>query len=147
MITNFETQTAPLNEKELEAANIIGHFLMKSHVGKNKVVTAKQIGEGMAKTYERFRIIDKNGDIKPYLTGERIRKIIFYLRTNDIVPLLLGTSNGYYVADKSNPIEIRDCIRSLKERVAAQYMSINSLERQLKKELAGHPAAEIDITV
>ena len=87
MITGFEEQTKPLTDQEREVflLPIINGLRVK--VGKEKAVTNKDIVRGLK----------ANCDIK---IGEaRVRKMINYIRNNDIIPCLIATSKGYYIAE------------------------------------------------
>ena len=113
MITGFEQETAPLNEIELRAAEIISYCLNKGHVGNTKAVTAQHICNALAQQDARFRT--EGG--KPYLNGARVRKIMNHLRTSKICPRLIANSKGYYISNDHN--EITEYIISLRARAAA----------------------------
>lgn len=131
MVTNFDKQTSPLNELELKAATVISACMRNSHVGKDNVVTSTQIISGLA----------KNKSIK--IDGPRLRKIINYLRTDGDCPFIVSTSNGYYVATTIQ--EVRDCVRSLRERELAIRNVADSMERNLAR--VNNPAAGMPIKV
>ena len=117
MITGFEEQTEPLTDQEREVflPPIIKGLRVK--VGKEKAVTNKDIVRGLK----------ANCDIK---IGEaRVRKMINYIRNNDIIPCLIATSKGYYIAETKN--EILDYIDSLYGRVEAIEADALSMKRQM----------------
>ncbi len=117
MITNFEKITEDLTDQEKE---LLPRFVaaIKTKVGKKNIITATQIQ----------RIYADKGMKVP---GARIRKIINYIRTNELVPLLVSTSNGYFIATKRS--EVESCIKSLKERESAINAVRQSLVQQLSK--------------
>ena len=116
MITGFEEQTEPLTDMEREVflPPIIKGLYVK--VGKQKAVTNKDIVRGLK----------ANCDIK---IGEaRVRKIINHIRNNDIIPCLIATSKGYYIAE--TPEEVDDYIDSLYGRIEAITADAESMKRQ-----------------
>lgn len=117
MITGFEEQTEPLTEQEREVLlpPIIKGLRVK--VGKENAVTNKDIVRGLK----------ANCDIK---IGEvRVRKMINHIRNNDIIPCLIATSKGYYIAETKD--EMLDYIDSLYGRVAAIEADALSMKRQM----------------
>ena len=117
MITGFEEQTEPLNEQEREVflPPIIKGLRVK--VGKQKAVTNKDIVRGLK----------ANCGIK---IGEaRVRKMINHIRNNDIIPCLIATSKGYYIAETKD--EMLDYIDSLYGRVEAIEADALSMKRQM----------------
>ena len=117
MITGFEEQTEPLTDQEREVflPPIIKGLRVK--VGKEKAVANKDIVRGLK----------ANCDIK---IGEaRVRKMINYIRNNDIIPCLIATSKGYYIAETKD--EMLDYIDSLYGRVEAIEADALSMKRQM----------------
>ena len=117
MITGFEKQTEPLTDQEREVflPPIIKGLRVK--VGKEKAVTNKDIVRGLK----------ANCDIK---IGEaRVRKMINYIRNKDIIPCLIATSKGYYIAETKD--EMLDYIDSLYGRVEAIEADALSMKRQM----------------
>jgi len=117
MITGFEEQTEPLTDQEREV------FLppiikgLRAKVGKDRAVTNKDIVRGLK----------VNLDIK---IGEaRVRKMINHIRNNDIIPCLIATSKGYYIAETKD--EMLDYIDSLYGRVEAIEADAISMKRQM----------------
>ena len=116
MITGFEEQTEPLTDMEREVflPPIIKGLRVK--VGKDKAVTNRDIVRGLK----------ANLDIK---IGEaRVRKMINHIRNNDIIPCLIATSKGYYIAE--TPEEVDDYIDSLYGRIEAITADVESMKRQ-----------------
>jgi len=118
MITNFEEQTAELTKDELWAANQLRMVLQK-RTGKENAITTSEIISGF----------DQKLNYK--LSDSRVRKIIHFLRVTWSVPMLMGTSQGYYIA--STKEEFRTCCTSLKERATAIIVLHNEMIKQLEK--------------
>ena len=116
MITGFEELTEPLTEKE-ETLFLPPIFRgLRAKVGRQKAVTNKEIITGLK----------ENLGIK---IGEaRVRKIINHIRCNDLVPCLVATSEGYYIAE--NERELLDYEESLEGREDAIREVRLSIHRQ-----------------
>ena len=110
MITTFENITHELSEEELRLVPVIVHSFR--HYKKTNPIKADLIVSRM-NTY-----LESKG-VKTRMNQPRLRKIVNYIRTNGLLPLI-ATSNGYFTSD--NPVDILDQIKSLQERA-------NSIER------------------
>lgn len=109
MIKGFETITADLSQDELDMIQPIIKGLNNKQ-GKDMAITGTKICKAIN------------------TTGPRLRKMINYIRTNNLLPGLCSTSNGYFVAQ--NIYEMQDYIISLKQRIKAQVDVLNALEQQ-----------------
>ena len=109
MLKGFEDITFELTEDEMKKIPSIIKGLSKKR-GKDNAITGAKICEAMN------------------LSGPRLRKIISYLRVNDLILGLCSSQCGYYIAN--NIDELEDCITSLKQRIATQVKVLNSLEKQ-----------------
>ncbi|HEU5365713.1 MAG TPA: hypothetical protein VFU62_09280 [Hanamia sp.] len=91
MLNGFETYTESLSEDELA---MIPFFIrgFENKIGSSNAITNKKIVERMK---VRF----------PGITEVRVRKIINYLRNNDLVPGLVASSMGYYITHDEKEIE------------------------------------------
>lgn len=118
MINGFEDQTEPLTE--YEESEILPHIVrgLRLKVGKAMSVTNKAIVEGMK----------RNLGLK--ITEPRVRKIINHIRVNDLVPCLIATSQGYYIAESEQ--ELKDYEESLLGREEAIRSVRLSIQRQRK---------------
>lgn len=104
MITNFEKETYELTTDEMELLPLMVKCFER-HDKYNPIKAEKIVKETNAYLKER--------DVDIQLTGARLRKIVNYIRSNGIIPLI-ATSEGYYVSyDKDI---IRKQIKSLVER-------------------------------
>ena len=101
MITNFHSETQELNEYELQTLVPVIVRGLQTKIGKENAITNKKMCEALrAQNYE--------------ITDTRVRKIIHHIRANDLIPLLLATSKGYYISHDNE--EIENYIKSLQER-------------------------------
>ena len=116
MIQGFQEQTEPLTE--YEETTLLPQLIrgLRTKIGKDRSVTNKAIIEGM----------NKNLGLK--ITDARVRKLINHIRTNDLVPCLIATSNGYYIAESEQ--ELKDYEESLLGREEAIRNVRLSIQRQ-----------------
>ena len=105
MIKGFEEQTLKLSEYELEVVipTLIKGF--KTKVGKQNSITNSKICNAL------------NHSLKVKVSEPRIRKCIFYLRKHNLVPRLIATSKGYWIATSLK--ELTDWEETLKGRIRA----------------------------
>ena len=119
MIKNFEEYTHELTSDErLVVQRIIRRF--ENLKGKQNIVTGEQIRDGI------------NNNLNLKFDTVRIRKMIQFIRTNDLIAGLIATSKGYYVANTSE--EIEDWIESLKSRENA-IRKIREVAEQTVREM------------
>ncbi len=117
MIKNFEQVTATLNQDEKKLVPVIvKRFIDKQ--GKQNIVTNQEIIQGIKK---HFGI---------ELSQPRVRKIIQYIRLNNLLTGLIATQSGYYYTTNAN--EIREWIQSMKQREAAIRASYEIAEQHLR---------------
>ena len=116
MITGFEEITEPLTETEetVFLPPIIKGLRLK--IGRHNAVTNKDIVRGLKK------------NLGINISEARVRKIINHIRNNDLVPCLIATSKGYYIAETQQ--EVDDYIDSLKGRLDAITAVAKSMSRQ-----------------
>ena len=116
MIQGFELETEPLNEREqneLLPPIVAG---LQTKIGRQKAVTNKAIVAGLL----------QNRGIR--ISEARVRKIINHIRCNDLVPCLVATSEGYYIAESEQ--ELLDYETSLEGRERAINAVRESIHRQ-----------------
>lgn len=122
MIKNFTEETEPLTEyEEKQLMPPIVRGLMTKR-GKNNAVTNNAIVDGLRR------------NLNLSITSARVRKIINHIRINDIVPCLIATSNGYYIADTED--ELREYEESLLGRESAIRQVRLSIARQRQSRFA-----------
>ena len=121
MIEGFEEQTHELTEYELACVHSVISYL--------------RLCVGVERAVKNYHIADNIGrgslfDTK--ITPPRMRKIINYIRINNLLPCLCSNSKGYYVArDKE---ELDSYIKSLYQRIK----SISDVYEALRKQRERH---------
>lgn len=116
MINGFEKFTKDLNDYEKNTLLPIMCKCFANHIGKENAVTNATICEKMNdKGYEK-------------VSEARVRKIINYIRTNNLVPRLMASGNGYYITNNSD--ELKDYIESLIGRKEAIEGVICAVQKQ-----------------
>lgn len=104
MITTFEDDTPPLNDYEMNVLLPVMVNGFKKKVGVEKCITNPKI----------CKILKEKG----YKVSEpRVRKLVFYIRQNNLVPKLIASSKGYWIA--TNRDEITGWVTSLENRISA----------------------------
>lgn len=124
MLLNFEKQTEALSDYERTTILPIMVKCLNNKQGKDKAITNNLMCEKM----------EEHGYI---ITPIRVRKIINYIRTNDLIQGLMATSTGYYVTHDTT--ELRTYIASLKGREDAIREVRESMERQLEYIVENRP--------
>lgn len=117
MIKGFDKETQPLTDYERETLLPVLVAGLKVKIGKENAVTNKHIVTMLQKV--RYKISDT-----------RVRKLINHIRINDLVPALIATSDGYYIAQTE--AELLEYEESLKGREDAIRTVRQSIERQRK---------------
>ncbi len=116
MIPGFEKETCPLNDFEKSLVPIIIKGL------------STKVGPDMA--IHGAAICQKMSEAGKTLTEPRLRKIVNFIRSEGILPVI-ATSKGYYVSYDASVIETQ--IESLIGRRDAIDVSIKGLEKMLLK--------------
>jgi hypothetical protein len=110
MITNFEEFTNELSSDEMEILPIVVHGFRnykKNNPIKAELIVTRMNEYLLARGY------------KTRMTQPRLRKMVNYIRTNGLIPLI-ATSQGYFTSDCKQTIQ--EQIKSLQERA-------NSIQR------------------
>jgi hypothetical protein len=109
-VTNFEEFTHELTSEEMEILPVVVHgfrnYKKESPIKAELIVT--RMNEFLAVR-----------GFKTRMSQPRLRKMVNYIRTNGIIPLI-ATSNGYFTSDCKETIQ--EQIKSLQERA-------NSIQR------------------
>lgn len=115
MIKGFEDETAPLSYYE---QSLIPLFIQgfASKIGKKNAITNKQI-------CKKMKVLGHD------VNDTRVRKIINYIRNNNLVSVLLASSKGYWVS--KDKIEIQDWIESMEGRISSMAVVKNAVKQQL----------------
>lgn len=119
MINGFTEQTEPLTEYEVET--LLPQLVrgLRTKIGKSMSVTNKAIIDGMKR------------NLGLSISDARVRKLINHIRNNDLVPCLIATSQGYYIAESEQ--ELKDYEDSLLGREEAIRSVRLSIQRQRKR--------------
>lgn len=118
MIEGFERETDDLTDYELKTVLPAIERGLWTKRGKNAAVTNKEIVIGLARSLS----------IKT--TEPRVRKIINHIRNRGLIPCLIATSSGYYIAQ--NRKEMEDYIASLIGREESIRLVRESMQQQLR---------------
>lgn len=118
MIQGFSEQTEPLTEYEEQT--LLPQLVrgLRTKIGRAMSVTNKAIIDGMKR------------NLGLSISDARVRKLINHIRNNDLVPCLIATSQGYYIAESEQ--ELKDYEDSLLGREEAIRSVRLSIQRQRK---------------
>jgi len=117
MIKGFSEQTEPLNEYEQDTLLPIIIRGLRARIGKESAVINRYIVSQLKPTYN--------------VSEARVRKIINHIRTADLIPGLIATSDGYFIAETEK--ELRDYEESLLGRELAIRQVRESIARQRRE--------------
>lgn len=110
MIQSFEEQTHPLTDYELKTLLPLMIQGFTTKIGVTKCVTNPQICKALkSKGFE--------------VNEPRIRKLVFYIRQQNLVPNLIASSKGYWIATDRK--EVDTWIDSLQSRIDALTETLN----------------------
>lgn len=116
MITSFEDQTHELTEYEYNVLLPLMVAGFQRKIGVDNCITNPEICRALKeKGYE--------------VTEPRIRKLVFYIRFNNLVPKLIASSKGYWVA--TNKHEIDTWVLSLQGRISALEETLQYAKKML----------------
>ena len=128
MIKEFEGITFSLTEEEIKDAQILANAFRTMKKGKEHALTSTEITKRLS-------------TIQVKAEGIRLRKLINYIRNNDLVSGLCSTSSGYFMAATQK--EFYDTLKSLKDRIHNQTFTYENLFRQYKKEYVDPKSKEL----
>ena len=101
MINGFEEQTIELQDSEMEIVNIlVKRFNQKK--GKHFTISNPEIIKALEQHYNILT------------TEPRIRKIVQYIRNENLLIGLIANSKGYYIADTKE--EIQSWLNTMEQR-------------------------------
>jgi hypothetical protein len=119
----FNEHTHDLTNDELELVPLVINGFKK--YTKDNPIKSKQV----ISSFNDFLINNPKYEIKK-ISDVRLRKLINYIRTNGMLPII-GSSNGYYVS--YDPDVIQEQITSLQERANSILRCANGISKFLKK--------------
>ncbi len=119
MIKGFSNETSPLNDYELRVLLPVILAGLKNKQGKRNAVT-------------NGYIIGRLKQLGYRIDAPRLRKIINHIRTNDLIPGLIATSEGYFLAeDEQELMDYEDSLRGREEAIKAVRLAIARQRRML----------------
>ena len=122
MIKGFSNETSPLNDYELRVLLPVILAGLKDKQGKRNAVTNGYI----------IRRLKQHGY---KIDAARLRKIINHIRTNDLLPGLIATSEGYFLAEYEQELmDYEDSLRGREEAIKAVRLAIARQRRMLYTE-------------
>lgn len=121
MLKGFEEYTGPLNDYERTTVMPRVASILSFCVGPEKAATNKELRENLLATYN-LKVSDP-----------RVRAIINEIRTSDIVPYLIASSKGYYIATSVD--EVEDYARTLDSRIREMARVRDALLSQVEGKL------------
>jgi hypothetical protein len=65
------------------------------------------------------------------ILDSQIRKLVFYIRNNDLLDLLIANNDGYYIA--TNIQDIEKWLEMQRGKIAAMHESLSAIQRQMTK--------------
>jgi hypothetical protein len=114
MLKGFDNETQPLTDYETGVLLPLLVRGLQTKIGHNSAVTNKHIVATLKPAYK--------------ISDARVRKIINHIRTNDLIPGLIATSEGYFIAETEE--ELLEYEQSLKGREDAIREVRISIARQ-----------------
>lgn len=124
MIEGFEDYTDELTDEEKKILEVLVVGL-KEYRGRKRAISNSQI---CTKLNDWFPI-NTWGISKTYvLTPVRVRMMVHIIRHSNLLPLLLSSSNGYYIAATKS--EVMSTLNSLKQRIGSIQEIHDALEKQ-----------------
>lgn len=118
MIKGFDRETQPLTEYEVGVLLPLLVKGLQTKLGRENAVTNKHIVTAL------------NGTCK--LNEARVRKIINHIRTNDLVPGLIATSEGYFIATtEAELLEYEESLKGREDAIREVRLSIARQRRIL----------------
>lgn len=118
MIKGFDRETQPLTEYEIGVLLPLLVKGLQTKLGRENAVTNKHIVNAL------------KGACK--LNEARVRKIINNIRTNDLVPGLIATSEGYFIATtEAELLEYEESLKGREDAIREVRLSIARQRRIL----------------
>lgn len=114
-LINFEEITYELDEYEIKNLLPLVICGINTKNGKDKAITGS-------------KIIQKLKERNLKINGARLRKIIQYIRLNNLVFHLVSSKKGYYVATTAE--EILNYMLSLRQRIQSMTATYDAMEYQ-----------------
>ena len=118
MIKGFDKETQPLTEYETGVLLPLLVRGLRTKKGRDSAVT------------NRYIVNTLRGSCN--LSEARVRKIINHIRTNDIIPGLIATSEGYFIAETEAELsEYEESLKGREDAIRAVRLAIARQRRIL----------------
>ena len=118
MITGYEEITGKLTKEEMKIVKITTEAFFYMLKGRKHQLTIRDI-------------ISRLKGAGFEISEPRMRKIIQFIRINNLVSGICSDSGGYWIAENSD--EFKQTLISLKDRITNQIGTYNELRQQYKK--------------
>jgi predicted GTPase len=123
MIKNFEFETQPLSDYEINKLLPLFILGLKTKIGKASSVTNSQIVTALKK--QGYKI-----------DSARVRKIINHIRVKGLVHGLIATNDGYYIATTEKELaEYEESLKGREDAIRAVRLSLSSQRKQMFPEV------------
>ena len=130
MIKGFSEETQPLTEYERKVILPIILEGLKTKIGKANAVTNKYIISRLRDSYK--------------IDAARLRKIINHIRTNDLLPGLIATSEGYFLATtESELLEYEESLKGREEAIKSSTVEYRKAKAHTLRRRAQAQAGNI----
>jgi len=124
------------NENVIEKVDSRSAFATLSNHEKNVllplVLNMMQHRKDKEKVFSNIKIRKVLKEFGQDIADSQIRKIIFHIRNNDLLDLLIANNDGYYVA--TNIQDIERWIEMQKGKIAAMHESLAAIQRQMERQ-------------
>lgn len=117
MINGFDKETRPMSEYELNVLTPLIVRGMSTKIGKDRAIKNAEI-------CTKMRLAGYKID------NARLRKVINHIRVNALLPGVIATSDGYYIATTRQ--EMAEYIASLESRESAIHSVSVALRKQME---------------
>ena len=95
------------------------------------VVQILQHRETKQKVFSNTKIRNVLKEFGEDISDAQIRKLVFHIRNNDIIDLLIANQDGYYVANSIDDVNV--WIDRHKAKMKAMECTLTSIENQFKR--------------
>lgn len=124
MIKGFDKETCPLTDYELGVLLPVFVRGLIPRKGRGKAVKNSDIVRALRQSYK--------------ISDARVRKIINHIRTNDLIPGLIATSEGYFIAEtEAELLEYEESLKGRENAICEVRRSI-ARQRRMLYEAARH---------
>ena len=84
--------------------------------------------DGKENVFSNTKIRQSFIDMGEVVSEKQIRKLVYYIRNNGLIELLIANGEGYYIAEHSQDIE--SWLKMQRGKIEAMKQTINSIQSQ-----------------